>query len=90
VAARGLLAHLQAGALILADLGFFGFAYLTDAGFWWVSRLRAQTSYLVLHWFYDDGTTFDGLVFLGAYRADQAKHAVQLIRFQSAARPAST
>jgi hypothetical protein len=26
VAARGLLAHLQAGALILADLGYFGFA----------------------------------------------------------------
>jgi transposase len=85
VAARGLLAHLQAGALILADLGYFGFAWfddLTDAGFWWVSRLRAKTSYTVLHRFYDDGTTFDGLIFLGAYRADQAKHAVRLVRFQ--------
>jgi Transposase DDE domain len=85
VAARGLLAHLQAGALILADLGYFGFAWfddLTDAGFWWVSRLRAKTSYIVLHRFYDDGTTFDGLVFLGAYRADQAKQAVRLVRFQ--------
>jgi hypothetical protein len=85
VAARGLLAHLQAGALILADLGYFGFAWfddLTDAGFWWISRLRAKTSYTVIHTFYDDGTTFDGLVFLGAYRADRAKHAVRLVSFQ--------
>jgi hypothetical protein len=85
VAARGLLAHLQTGALILADLGYFGFAWfddLTDAGFWWVSRLRAKTSYTVLHAFYDDGTTFDGLIFLGAYRADRAKHAVRLVSFQ--------
>jgi hypothetical protein len=85
VAARGLLAHLRTGSLILADLGYFGFAWfddLTDAGFWWVSRLRAKTSYTVLHAFYDDGTTFDGLVFLGAHRADRAKHAVRLVSFQ--------
>jgi hypothetical protein len=85
VAARGLLAHLQAGALILADLGYFGFAWfddLTDGGFWWVSRLRAKTSFTVVHAFYDDGTTFDGLIFLGAYRADRAKHVVRLVRFQ--------
>lgn len=85
VAARGLLARLRPGALILADLGYFGFAWfddLTDGGFRWVSRLRAKTSYTVLHAFYDDGTTFDGLVFLGAYRADRAKHAVRLVRFR--------
>jgi hypothetical protein len=85
VAARGLLAHLQVGALILADLGYFGFAWfddLTDAGFWWISRLRAKTSYTVLHAFYRDHTTFDGLIFLGAYRADRAKHAVRLVSFR--------
>lgn len=85
VAARGLLAHLQAGALILADLGYFGFAWfddLTDAGCWWISRLRAKTSFTVVHTVYDDGTTVDGLIFLGAYRADRAKHAVRLVRFQ--------
>jgi hypothetical protein len=84
VAARGLLAHLEAGALILADLGYFGFAWfdaLTEAGFWWISRLRAKTSYTVVHTFYADATTFDGLVFLGAYRADRAKHAVRLVAF---------
>lgn len=85
VAARGLLAHLQVGALILADLGYFGFAWfddLTDAGFWWISRLRAKTSYTIVHTFYRDHTTFDGLIFLGAYRADRAKHAVRLVSFQ--------
>ena len=85
VAARGLLAHLHAGALILADLGYFGCAWfddLTEAGFWWISRLRAKTSYTVVHTFYADGTTFDGLIFLGAYRADRAKHAVRLVTFQ--------
>jgi Transposase DDE domain len=84
VAARRLLAALGEGALILADLGYFGFAWfdwLTDRRCWWVSRLRAKTSYTVLHPFYAAGTTFDGLVWLGAHRADRAKHAVRLVRF---------
>lgn len=84
VAARGLVETLAKGALILADLGYFGFAWfdwLTDEGYFWVSRLRAQTSYSVIHAFYDDGTTFDGIVWLGAYRADRAAHAVRLVRF---------
>jgi hypothetical protein len=82
--ARDLLAGLAPGTLILADLGFFGFRWfddLTDGGFWWVSRLRAGTSTVVLHAFYDDGATFDGLVWLGKHRADRAKHAVRLVRF---------
>jgi hypothetical protein len=84
VAARGLVAPLAKGALILADLGYFGFAWfdwLTDQGHFWVSRLRAKTSYRVVHCFYQDGTTFDGIVWLGAYRADRAAHAVRLVRF---------
>jgi Transposase DDE domain len=85
VAARGLLDGLTKGALILADLGYFGFAWfddLTDGGFWWVSRLRAKTSYAVIHAFYARGETFDGLVWLGTYRADRAKHAVRLVQFR--------
>jgi hypothetical protein len=85
VAARGLLAHVERGALVLADLGYFGFAWfddLTDGGYGWISRLRKKTTFTVLHAFYDDGTTFDGLVFLGAHRADRAKHAVRLVRFR--------
>ncbi len=85
VAARDLLATLPRGSLILADLGYFGFAWfdtLTDQGSWWISRLRAKTSYEVLHVFYQDGHTFDGLVWLGAHRSDRAKHAVRLVSFR--------
>jgi Transposase DDE domain len=82
--ARDLLAGLAEGALIVADLGFFGFRWfddLTDLKHWWVSRLRAKTSYTVIHRFYEDARTFDGLVWLGAHRADRAAHAARLVRF---------
>lgn len=83
--ARELVGELPAGTLILADLGYFGFHWfddLTDAGYWWVSRLRAKTSCEPIHCFYQDGETWDGVVWLGAYRADRAKHAVRLIQFR--------
>jgi len=83
--ARDMLQSLDPGALILCDLGYFGFAwfdYLTEAGHYYVSRLRAKTSYHCLHTFYQEGDCFDGLVFLGAYRADRAQHAVRLVRFR--------
>ena len=73
------------GTLILADLGYFGFARfdaLTDRGFRRIARLRAKTSFTVLPRFYDDGRTFDGLVWPGAHRADRAKHAVRPVRFR--------
>jgi hypothetical protein len=88
VAARGVLVGLAKGSLILADLGYFAFAwfdYLTDQGYYWISRLRSKTSYTVLHVFYQkqtpEGEVFDGIVWLGAYRADKAAHAVRLVRF---------
>jgi hypothetical protein len=84
VTARALLAGLAPGTLLLADLGYFAFAWfdaLTDAGYWWISRLRAKTSTVVVHTFYQDAHTFDGLVWLGAHRADRAAHAVRLVRF---------
>jgi len=85
VAARGLVADLPPGSLILADLGYFAFPWfdeLTDAGQWWVSRLRAGTSTAVLHVLYADGDTQDAVVWLGAHRADRAKHAVRRIQFR--------
>ncbi len=85
VAARGLLDGLGRGALVLADLGYFGFRWfddLTDRGCWWVSRLRAKTSYMVIHVHFHRGDTFDGIVWLGAHRADRAKHAVRLVQFR--------
>lgn len=84
-AARDLLDGLTRGALILADLGYFGFQWfddLTDRGLWWVSRLRDKTSYEVLHVHYQQGETLDALIWLGKYRADRAKHAVRLVQFR--------
>jgi hypothetical protein len=85
IAAQSLLQHIQPGALILMDLGFFSFAWfdqLTQEGYDWISRLRHNTSYTVLHTFYQQGDTFDGLVWLGAYRADRARCAVRLVTFR--------
>ena len=85
VGARALVADLPPGALVVADLGYFGFAWfdwLTERGYSWVSRLRAKTSYTVLHVFYQRGPVFDGLVWLGAHRADRARQAVRLVTFR--------
>jgi len=89
VTAREMVATLPPQSLLLCDLGFFGFTWfddLTDQGQWYVSRLRNRTSYDVIHTFYAEHETFDGLVWLGAYRADRAKHAVRLVRFRSQGR----
>ena len=83
--ARDLAAQMPVGTLLVADLGYFGFAWfdwLTERGYHWLSRLRAKTSYKVIHVFYERGEVFDGIVWLGAYRADRAKHAVRLVTFR--------
>lgn len=82
VAAPAMVADLPTGSLILADLGYFAFAWfdaLTDAGYWWLSRLRNKTSYEIRHVFYQDAQVLDALVWLGAHRADRAAHAVRLL-----------
>lgn len=81
-----LLEALAPGSLILADLGYFGFPwfdYLTDQGFFWVSRLKAKTTYEIKEVLaYDDPSgTLDAIVWLGTYRADRAAHAVRLVIF---------
>jgi hypothetical protein len=84
VAARGMVAGLAAGCLLLADLGYFAFQWfddLTAAGLWWVSRLRSKTSFTVIHTLYSCGDTLDAIVWLGAHRADRAQHAVRLVQF---------
>lgn len=87
-AARALVADLPPACLLLFDLGYFAFPWfdeLTDAGQWWVCRLRDKTSYEVLHVAYADGETLDALVWLGKHRADRAKHAVRLVQFRRGA-----
>ena len=85
VLARELVAELPPGALVVADLGYFGFAWfdwLTDRKYYWLSRLRRKTSYQVLHTYYSRGETFDGIIWLGVHRADRAKYAVRLVAFR--------
>ncbi len=82
VAARDLVATLPVGSLILADLGYFGFEWfddLLDAGFSFVSRLRAKTTFEVVHILSAAGEVRDELIWLGTYRADQAKHLQRLV-----------
>lgn len=85
VAARELVAGLARGTLILADMGYFGFRWfdeLTDAGYWWVSRVRAKTSFEVVTVLAQHGETLDALGWLGAYRADRAAHLMRLVQFR--------
>jgi Transposase DDE domain len=80
-----LLEQFTAGVLLVFDLGYFSFAWfdaLTDRQIWWVCRLRQKTSYTLVHVFYEQGDTLDALIWLGAYRADRAKHLVRLVTFR--------
>lgn len=84
VLARDLVATLAPGTLVLADLGYFGFQWfddLTDGGHCWISRVRNKTSHRVQHVSYQDKDTFDGLVWMGAHRADRSKYRVRLVRY---------
>jgi hypothetical protein len=83
--ARDLVAGVPTKSLILFDLGYFAFAWfddLTHAGYWWVSRLRSKVTFTVVHTFYEHDGVLDQLVWLGAYRADQAGELVRLVSFQ--------
>lgn len=75
------------GALLLFDLGYFAFWWfdqLTHDGYYYVTRLREKVTWEVQHVFYTGGThsaeLWDGLVYLGAYRADQAAQPVRLLQ----------
>jgi hypothetical protein len=81
------LAGLARGSLILEDLGYFSFPwfdYLTECGYYWISRVKAKTSYTVQQVFYQDvaNGVLDALVWLGAYRADRAAYAVRLVQYR--------
>ncbi len=83
VAARDLVATLPVGSLLLTDLGYFSFPWfdeLSDAGYFFLSKLRAKTSYEVVHVLSDHQGVRDELVWLGAHRADRAKHLVRVIQ----------
>ena len=65
-----LLEGLPVGSLILADLGYFSFAwfdYLTGQGSFWISRLKEKVTYQIVEVLaYDDHTgMLDAIVWLG-------------------------
>lgn len=83
IASRDVVATLPRGSLILADLGYFSFPWfdaLTDAGYWYVSKLRDKTSTTSVHVLSSRGKVRDELVWLGAYRANRARHLVRRIQ----------
>jgi hypothetical protein len=80
-----LLEGLPKGSLILADLGYFGYAwfrYLSEQGWDWVSRLKSNSSYKIVHTFYEKDGLLDALVWLGTYNSHQYPHLVRLVQYR--------
>lgn len=82
-----LVEGLPSDSLLLFDLGYFAFWWfdqLTDAGYHYVTRLRERVTYTVEHVFYEGGSDpvhlWDGLIYLGKYKADRAAHPVRLVQ----------
>jgi hypothetical protein len=80
-----MLASVKEGTtLVLADLGYFSFRWfdeLTDLGYSWISRVKENTSVVVLHTYYQAGDTFDRLVWLGAWNI-KGKYVVRQVQFR--------
>lgn len=73
---------LPAGSLLLLDLGYFSFPLfdaLSDDGLWFVTRLRAGTTTEQRHVLSQQPGLHDSWVWLGVYRANQARHCVRRI-----------
>jgi DDE family transposase len=83
VHARALLSDLCLGTLLLFDRGYYSFEWfdeLTRRGFFWISRLRARSSYHIVHVFVQKDGYLDAIVHLGIYHTDRAEYAVRLIQ----------
>lgn len=79
-----LLDDLPWHSLLLFDLGYFSFPcfdYLTERGYWWISRLREKTGYQLLHVHYRHHEILDALVWLGSGHGSRAGYAVRMVRF---------
>jgi hypothetical protein len=81
-----LLQGVPVGALLLFDLGYFSYAffdYLSECGFWYISRIREDAHYQIAHTFYRHEGTLDALVWLGGQGRNCSRTArlVRLVRF---------
>lgn len=84
VGVLSLLEDLPWHSLLLFDLGYFSFPwfdYLSERGYWWISRLREKTGYQLLHVHYRHHEILDALVWLGSGHGSRAGRAVRLVRF---------
>jgi hypothetical protein len=71
-----------ANSLLVFDLGYFAFPWfddLTDARCWFVTRLRAKTSYTVERVLRQQPAVRDQIVHLGMYRSNPSRHPVRLV-----------
>lgn len=76
---------LGAGALVVMDLGYFSFALfdaLSERYVYWVSRLRAKTSMVVIATLADRPGYRDRIVYLGAWAADRAAYPVRCVELE--------
>lgn len=86
VAAPDLLAQLPANSLVLMDRGYTSyprFDALTDQGQAFITRLRDNASFTVRHTLTATPTVTDEVIWLGAYRADRARHSFRLVTIRS-------
>ena len=84
--ARACVEGLKPGTLILADMGYFSFAwfdYLALSGHWFISRVREKTTCVPKDILFDgwsnDVQVTDRIVHMGAYRADMMACPVRLV-----------
>jgi Transposase DDE domain len=77
-----ILSWLPPHSLVVFDLGFFAFPFfdaLTAGGQWFVTRLRAKTSFSVERVLCERPQLRERLVHLGQYRSNPSQHTVRLI-----------
>src|ERR1700694_1591980 len=55
------------------------FDELSRQGYSWISRLREQTTFVVMHTYFDDGQTWDKLVWMGLWDT-QAAYMVRMVQ----------
>lgn len=80
---RPVIEGLPAGCLVVLDLGFFSFAlfdWLTEGDRYFVTRMRAKTSFEVIKVLADRSHYRDRIIWLGKHRADRAAHPVRYVQ----------
>ena len=77
-----LLAKLPVNGLLVFDMGFFSFVWFdafTDAGKWFVTRLRQKTAYQVVKVLSQGHHYRDEIIEMGQYRSNPCVHPVRLV-----------